>query len=104
MGKLVNLKWLILFENALEGRVPDELGACVELEELNLRSNKLSGAIPPSIGKLVKLKTLHLFENALEGRVPDELGACVRSRICGSSTAPATGSSAATSHGRCAMR
>ena len=57
--------------------MPDELGACVELDWLDLSQNKLSGAISPSVGKLVKLKTLILDENALEGRVPDELGACV---------------------------
>ncbi|GBG91496.1 hypothetical protein CBR_g52452, partial [Chara braunii] len=51
--------------------MPDTIGSCIALQEVNLAVNLLS-AIPASFGKLVKLKVLLLDNNSLTS-VPSEV-------------------------------
>ncbi|KAG4101490.1 L domain-like protein [Neocallimastix lanati (nom. inval.)] len=53
----------------LEGSIPSDIGNLVELRELALDNNKLTGAIP-DISGLTKLTTLALNNNELEGAIP----------------------------------
>ena len=60
--------------NNLVGDIPDQIGALINLEELNLNDNQISGAIPTTIDHLNNLETLNLENNALTGSLPVELG------------------------------
>ena len=62
--------------NGLIGRLPPELGRLSELRELILRSRSLQGEIPSELGKLAKLEVLDLWGGrfgGLEGGIPAEL-------------------------------
>jgi Leucine-rich repeat (LRR) protein/sugar lactone lactonase YvrE len=60
--------------NNLVGDVPPQIGALINLQELNLNDNQISGAIPTTIEHLNNLETLNLANNALTGSLPMELG------------------------------
>ena len=49
-------------------------GADERVSNLNLRSNQLTGSIPPELRKLVNLTGLFLWDNSLTGSIPSELG------------------------------
>jgi Leucine-rich repeat (LRR) protein/sugar lactone lactonase YvrE len=63
-----------LSNNNLEGDVPPQIGALVNLEVLNLNDNQISGALPTTIEHLNNLETLNVENNALTGSLPAELG------------------------------
>ena len=48
-----------------------ELGRLAGLQELSLRDNQLSGAIPPELSNLTKLERLSISQNMLTGCVPE---------------------------------
>ncbi|PHU00069.1 hypothetical protein BC332_29856 [Capsicum chinense] len=65
LGKLCNLKTLILSYNSISGDLTDfvdALSGCESnsLEALDLNFNELSGKLPATLGHLKKLKILHL--------------------------------------------
>ena len=70
-GRVVGLD---LRSNGLSGTIPPELGALANLEWLSLRWNDLSGPIPLELGDLSNLRTLDLEVNGLSGEIPAELG------------------------------
>ncbi|KAK8938005.1 putative LRR receptor-like serine/threonine-protein kinase [Platanthera guangdongensis] len=70
LGKLNNLKALVLSANNFTGAIPNEFGGLLMLELLDLRSNNLSGSIPSAIGDLPSLTCLLLSENKFEGANP----------------------------------
>lgn len=72
----VNLKYLDLSSNSLNGKIPVSLGDCRELRVLLLFSNVLQGVVPHELGKLRKLNVLDVSRNSLSGNVPAELGNC----------------------------
>ena len=81
IGRLVELRVLVLADNRLRGSIPAEIGNLVNLERLDLSNypgsdgdNQLTGPIPPEIGNLTKLKRLDLSENRLSGSIPVEIG------------------------------
>ncbi|KAM3700708.1 hypothetical protein ACJW31_05G119000 [Castanea mollissima] len=51
--------------------VPLELGKLVNLENLTLNANNLSGELPVALTKLTKLKELRISSNNFTGRMPD---------------------------------
>ena len=70
----MNLKSLILGDNALTGSIPATLGDIEFLETLQLSSNQLSGPIPSAIGRLEFLGELDLSYNTLAGTLPSTIG------------------------------
>ena len=65
---------LILRSNNLTGALPPELARLTRLRVLSLRFNQLSGPIPPELGQLTGLISLNLHRNQLTGPIPPELG------------------------------
>ncbi|KAI5061961.1 hypothetical protein GOP47_0022500 [Adiantum capillus-veneris] len=55
----------------LTGRIPEGvLGSLSELRVLSLRSNKLSGPLPPDLANCTQLRSLYLQHNELSGSLP----------------------------------
>ena len=74
LGSLSNLIWLDLESNRLSGGIPAELGSLFYLQRLYLGGKELSGEIPAELGSLSDLEYLFLRNNALSGEIPAELG------------------------------
>ncbi|XVF87320.1 hypothetical protein PTKIN_Ptkin18bG0110800 [Pterospermum kingtungense] len=70
LGKLSDLRSLVLYKNHFSGAIPKEFGELTKLELLDLRENKLGGTIPAEIGRMPSLKHLFLSDNKLEGGIP----------------------------------
>ena len=73
LGKLANLKRLILRNNNLTGEIPPELGELESLEYLDLAGNELSGSIPSTLAGLENLEELVVGGNDLTGCIPADL-------------------------------
>lgn len=73
IGKLSQLRYLVLYKNRFSGFVPKEFGGLTMLEVLDLRNNNLSGIIPAEISKMLSLKHLLLSGNNFQGSIPPEL-------------------------------
>ncbi|XP_073052293.1 probable inactive receptor kinase At2g26730 [Primulina eburnea] len=52
---------------------PNTLGRLTQLRVLSLRSNRLSGSIPPEFSQLIFLRSLYLQGNQLSGEFPIEI-------------------------------
>nr|XP_043618853.1 receptor-like protein kinase 5 [Erigeron canadensis] len=66
---LKNLSKLYLYRNNLEGEIPSRI-ECVNLIDIDISMNRLSGPIPEDFGKLNKLEVMNLFSNQLSGNIP----------------------------------
>ncbi len=75
MGNLVNLKDLSLHQNHLSGAIPAALGNLADLEVLQLHENGLVGTVPTELGNLTGLKLLTLFANQITGALPESMTA-----------------------------
>lgn len=73
LENLINLRFMIVYENPLTGQIPSELGSLNKLQTLSLLYTKLEGSIPPELGNLHNLQTLNLAAADLTGPVPPEL-------------------------------
>lgn len=73
IGNLINLIQLNLPENNLTGPIPTEIGNLDSLIFLDLNDNQLTGPIPPELGNCNNLKELQLNNNNLTGGLPSEL-------------------------------
>ncbi|KAL0383696.1 UNVERIFIED_CONTAM: Receptor-like protein kinase [Sesamum calycinum] len=60
----------------IEGKLPDEISNCQNLQVLGLAETKISGGLPSSLGKLKKLQVLSLYTTMLSGEIPREIGNC----------------------------
>ncbi|MCO5603018.1 hypothetical protein L7F22_057160 [Adiantum nelumboides] len=74
LGKLVDLRQLVLRRNKLTGIIPFQLGELGKLEVLDLAHNQFSGQLPEDLGNLSTLSRLYLENNNFEGAIPAELG------------------------------
>ena len=66
-GHVVSLD---LRSNSLSGAVPPEIGGLINLSHLHLGSNQLTGTLPPELGNLTRLEFLDLSYNRLWGELP----------------------------------
>jgi len=73
IGMLSNLKFLILEENSLTGRLPSEFGQLESLKLLSIEEQSFSGEIPTEMGLLDLLLHLALEDNGLTSTLPVEL-------------------------------
>jgi len=84
IGKLTNLKTLIIHHTRIADTIPFSLGSLTRLEYLDLSTNQLSGPIPASFGNLVNLVFLKLNCGTdylerygggnINGMIPETLG------------------------------
>ena len=74
LGRLTELKWLLLSYNELSGAMPAELGRLGKLVTLRITRSQLSGEIPAELGQISSLEGLYLNFNDLSGGIPAELG------------------------------
>ena len=78
---LLELKNLNLSYNQLSGTIPKELRQLINLKFLNLDCNHFSGSIPPELGQLYNLEYIYIQHNQLSGFIPPELGLLENLRI-----------------------
>lgn len=69
------LQSLVLYGNALDGQLPEDLGDLAFLQILDLSSNAINGSLPASILKCRRLRALALARNNLTGSLPAGFGA-----------------------------
>ena len=68
------VSYINLYNNALSGAIPPEVGSLANMWFLGLGSNALTGLIPSALGNLADLEQLRLGVNRLSGAIPPELG------------------------------
>jgi Leucine-rich repeat (LRR) protein len=71
---LVNLQELDLHRNQISGTIPSAIGKLKDMKVLNLSFNKLTGSIPSSVCELSNLKDLELYMNRFSGELPSKIG------------------------------
>ena len=69
-----NLDVLVLYNCALNGSIPQQIGTLTRLRELDLGFNNLTGELPLSLANLSQLEYLALSNNRLHGSIPPEFG------------------------------
>lgn len=69
---LANLVTLDLQNNRLSHTLPSTLGKLGQLRDLLVRGNQMVGTLPSELGGLNQLHELHLADNQFEGEVPQE--------------------------------
>ncbi|CAN6977238.1 unnamed protein product [Brassica oleracea var. botrytis] len=69
IGKLSELKELILSNNKLVNGLPVDVLSCKKLEVLDVRNNKFSGQIPGNFSRLIRLRILDLSSNKFSGNL-----------------------------------
>ncbi|KAL3918192.1 MAG: hypothetical protein SGILL_004356 [Bacillariaceae sp.] len=75
MSQLTKLRYLFTGQNAFENhKLPAFLRGLVDLRELSMKDNNLTGEIPTWMGELSRLQVLDLDQNQLEGQIPEEMG------------------------------
>ncbi|KAK1397674.1 hypothetical protein POM88_007537 [Heracleum sosnowskyi] len=67
---MAKLSQVWLFANACTGSIPD-LSKCLNLFDLQLRDNRLTGVLPLSLTELPKLINISLQNNKLQGQFPE---------------------------------
>nr|GLL41434.1 receptor-like kinase TMK4 [Ipomoea trifida] len=79
LSSMAQLSQVWLHANAFTGPIPD-LSKCVNLFDLQLRDNQLTGVVPVSISVLPKLVNITLQNNNLQGPMP-EFGKNVKNNV-----------------------
>jgi kinase len=70
----MNIQEIDISSNSLTGPIPESIGDLRNLTLLFLNFNNISGPIPSSVGLLPNLVDIRLFSNSLSGPLPPELG------------------------------
>nr|GMD67999.1 receptor-like kinase TMK4 [Ipomoea batatas] len=79
LSSMAQLSQVWLHANVFTGPIPD-LSKCVNLFDLQLRDNRLTGVVPVSITSLPKLVNITLQNNNLQGPMP-EFGKNVKNNV-----------------------
>ncbi|WP_425637966.1 hypothetical protein ACPUEN_00940 [Algoriphagus yeomjeoni] len=66
--------FLVLYQNNLNGTIPESFGDLTYLEHIQLVKNPFIGQLPQSIGNLNKVKELLLYSNNMTGTIPTTIG------------------------------
>ncbi|XP_013630073.1 PREDICTED: probable LRR receptor-like serine/threonine-protein kinase At3g47570 [Brassica oleracea var. oleracea] len=74
----MNLNQLDIENNFISGSIPHDIGNLIGLQSFWLSENLLKGPIPVSFGKLSGLVELSLFTNKMSGEIPYSLGNITR--------------------------
>ena len=74
VGNLFRLQALRLSNNSFEGEIPANLSHCSNLYHLDVGRNNLSGSIPMELAFLSKLEYLYVRKNNLKGGIPAFIG------------------------------
>ncbi|ONK81778.1 uncharacterized protein A4U43_C01F32780 [Asparagus officinalis] len=69
-----SLQLFLAFENSISGNIPSALGNLSGLTFMSLHMNELTGSIPSAITKLHSLQSLVLAFNRISGSIPPEIG------------------------------
>ncbi|KAH9611909.1 hypothetical protein KSS87_003172 [Heliosperma pusillum] len=72
----VNLGQISLSNNQLSGQLPGSIGNFSGVQKLMLDGNRFSGAIPREIGKLQQLSKVDFSSNRFSGAIPGEISEC----------------------------
>lgn len=80
LSNLVNLRQLWLDDNALTGATPD-LSAATELTILRLPNNQFTGQVPTYLESLGQLVDIRLGNNLLTGVIPEFIGNMVQLQL-----------------------
>lgn len=70
IGNLIELKELWLYNNKLSGKLPDSLTKLVNLHVIGLNNNEFSGSLPTNFSKLWNISYLDASSNQLSGELP----------------------------------
>ncbi|KAM1496707.1 hypothetical protein ACFXTO_031280 [Malus domestica] len=73
MVRFKYLQEIDLTRNYLNGTIPPEWSS-LQLVNISLIGNRLTGPIPVEFGNIITLKSLDLSSNSLSGALPEELG------------------------------
>ncbi|VAI53464.1 unnamed protein product [Triticum turgidum subsp. durum] len=74
-GGIIDMVNLDLSCNSLTGEIPEEISTLMELKNLNLSWNNFNGKIPENVGALMQVESLDLSHNDLSGEIPSSLSA-----------------------------
>ncbi|KAM3394047.1 hypothetical protein P3S68_003048 [Capsicum galapagoense] len=74
IGRLSYLQILELGTNHFSGIIPQEIGNLVNLAELGMEDNQITGSVPISIFNMSSVQILSLWQNNLSGFLPREIG------------------------------
>ncbi|KAL5574420.1 hypothetical protein UlMin_016119 [Ulmus minor] len=72
-SNLTSLRVLDVSGNSITGRIPKEVGNCVQLYSLNLYDNRLHGELPHSLINLTQLTNFDVENNSLAGELPSKI-------------------------------
>ncbi|XP_056853151.1 probable LRR receptor-like serine/threonine-protein kinase At3g47570 [Raphanus sativus] len=70
----MNLNQLFLQNNFISGSIPDDIGNLIGLQTFWLTNNLLKGPIPASFGKLPGLVNFGVYANRMSGEIPYSFG------------------------------
>jgi len=71
---LVNLEYLWLHRNNLDGQVPSSISNLINLKHLEIWSNQLTGPILSYIADLNQIEHIEIDQNQFTGEIPSEIG------------------------------
>ena len=91
IGSLASLQQLSLYDNMFTGSIPASIGFLEKLEVLDLVENKITGSLPTEIGNMIMLKQIYLYENEIDGPIPTQIGNLASLQILDINTNKLTG-------------
>ncbi|GJY16866.1 piriformospora indica-insensitive protein 2 [Tanacetum coccineum] len=74
IGKMVNLRRLIITGSNISGEIPAGFSELKNLEEATLSRNGFTGKLPENFEKLKNVKVLDFSQNGFLGKVPESIG------------------------------